>query len=369
MLDGIHIGLDPDGIRVLCNERWMAPKDIPKNTPDRSNCFNVKSLTSEHKLSIGFKKDKLTFKMNPTSFLSGQNVSGSNNAHQLVVQTMQRLEQQGIIQFSPAAKQRVKEGHYDIHQMAFNKYLELGNRPKMEVFDLLKTIYGGVCSHIAFILNESYHMYSGTGFIVTNRSLALTVYDKELEIASKKRKYAGQVLPDLPQLRTKMRCEVTVKYSYFSKSKRRMSWWIGKDWDAEAADIIAAGLERFRVDYLLGCPNVFESDYTASWKPKHKNLFKSWQAGSALSKNQRGTLLRFYGFDAELNVTAHRNTLWTLRRTMDGSPPRVSELTGIDHFPGKDLCAPLLPFNSHLCLGADTKTLRDIAERCRTHKA
>lgn len=361
MLDGLSVGLSLDGIEVFYEGKWVSPKRLPPRW-----CFQVESDIGKRKLTLGNKQGKFTVQVNPVGWLSNQNVTGSNNAHWLLKQVFKRLIQMNILRMSADARARFDEGQYDIHQMAFNKYLECGDRDKGEVFDTLKTILGGTASHMKHECGESSHLYSGPGFISKTRTIALTFYDKTLEMASKKKKNLCRVLPMTEELRTKMRCEVTVKYGYFSKSKRRMSAWIGKDWDAEAEAIIAYGLQRFRIDYLLSCPNVFAPDYTASWKPQHKLLFKSWLEGSALDKNQRGVLLRFYGFDAELNVKAHRNTLWTLRRTMDGSLPRLSELTGVDHFPGKDLCAPLLPMNKHLCLGTDRKTLRQIAKACKS---
>jgi hypothetical protein len=362
MLDGVIIGLPVDGIKVLYKDKYVSPRFI--------ETYQIyESPVGGSKMTIGIKKGKLVIKGNPVSWLTAQNVHGSNNAWALVLALLANLKELRILKIEDSAWNSLKEGNFDIHQLAFNKYLRVVREDKSVVMDLLKSIFGSLASNTSTQTDMRWIMYTGLGMIINNRTVNLTMYDKREQLARKAPDFDSDLVPDLDFLHDLIRVEVTVKYGYFSTKKRRMSWWRNKDWDEIANDLLVKTLKDFGVDYVIRCPNIYDPNYIANWRPQDRKLFESWLRHGALSKLDAGKLRRRYAFNAGINERGHRNILWALSRPKSLREPVVVDLVNTTRFPGKDILSSIYPLADNLTTGASTKTLRLIDKACGLRKA
>jgi hypothetical protein len=333
---------------VRHHDTWIKPSALEP-------CIQVEHPTTGRKLTLGFKNGKFILKANPISWLTGQNFFGTNNAHLLVMQVLRELLSLNLLRVQRPTLQRWSRGEYDIHQMAFNMYLRVDEADKLLVADYLKTIFGGVASHMDHRLGQQYMLYSGSGFIIKTKTQTLCVYDKIVEQVQKGFKLPARIR-DL--LLHHLRVESTIKYGYFTASRRRMSAWLTCDWDKEARRIIQTTVDLFNLDYLASCPNVFDPRYASSWTAYDKDLFASWLSGKDLSARHINKLKRLYGFVGSFPPNAHANTLHTLTRSK--RPLTSSNLK----FPGHVLLASILPTSRHLTVLAPPKLLANIDEKC-----
>lgn len=363
MLDGIKIAVPSGGIRVFCPK---TEKFIKVDALD----YTVYVVHPETKMTLTLEKNsadnKLSIKANPVSWLSGQNIAGSNDLHGLVLRVLKELVRLGRIEVSPEARADCEAGEIYIHSLAFNMYLVTDTTDKLPSMDLFKTIKGGIVSTDNPKLDTRVFLYHGIGFCLNNKSKSLTVYDKleELKIHKSKKQDVSYFKSGLSWLEGMLRLEATLRSNYFSRQSRMLKWWRGKDMDKVVKDILLKELQFHKVEYLMQCPNVFARDYTAKWKSQDRLLFNLWLKGKVLEAKDRRRLWNLYGFDAELNVTAYRNTLWTLLRPESVTKPMRVDLSEATVFPGHAIFAPLLPLERHLKVGVDPKILRQIDKSC-----
>lgn len=350
MLDGIIVGFSPESIRVYYRNRWVKPAAI-------DNCFHVEHPDTGRKLTLGFKNGKFILKVNPVGWLTGQNFFGTNNAHLLVISVLKTLIKNRDLRIQKDVWQSVLAGEYDIHQMAYNMYLRVDDHSKLELTDYLKTVFGGVASHLSHKLGQQFFLYSGAGFILKTRTQTLTVYDKVVEQQVKSKVVPGNISS---LLQDQLRVESTVKYGYFSKSKRRMSSWIKTDWDRAARKLILDTVGVFNLEYLATCPNVFAPNYTSAWSDRDKALFKLWLSGVDIPSRDSGRLRRVRGFSTQFSVDAHKNTLHTLSRRRKST---VAAFT-TQALPGLVLLQSILPIKDHLSVVATPEILSCIAKKC-----
>lgn len=362
MLDGVIIGLPIKGIKVRCDGKYVPPPYI-----ERYQIFE--SPNGGSSATIGLKKGKLVIKANPVSWLTAQNVHGSNNAWDLTLALLANFKETGILKIEDATWKSIQEGHFDIHQLAFNKYLRVNGEDKSVVMDLLKSIFGGLSSNNCTHSDMRWIMYTGPGMIINNRTVNLTMYDKREQLARKAPDFVSDLVPDLDFLHDLIRVEVTVKYGYFSTKKRRMSWWRNKDWDVVANDLLVKTLKDFGVDYVIRCPNIYAPNFTANWRPQDQALFASWLRHGTLSKPDVGKLLRRYEFNAGISERGHRNILWTLARPKSVREPITVDIANTTRFPGKTILSAIYPLADNLTTGASRKTLRLIDKACGLRKA
>ena len=363
MLDGIKIAIPSNGVRVFCPKTKRFIKvDKLDYTIYVVNPATEKTLTLEKNSA----DNKLSIKGNPVSWMSGQNIAGSNDVYELVTRVLKELVRLGRIKLSPEARLLCELGEIFIHSLAFNMYLITDTTDKLPRMDLFKTIKAGIVSTDNPKLDTRVFLYHGAGLCLNNKSKSLTIYDKqkELKVHKSKKQDTSYFTDGLSWLDGALRIEVTLRSNYFSRQSRMLKWWKGKDMDEVAKTILLKELLFHKVEYLMQCPNVFARDYTAEWKPQDRLLFKRWLKGEVLEAKDRRRLLNLYEFDAELNVTAYRNTLWTLLRPESVTQPMRVDLSEATVFPGHAIFAPLLPLERHLRVGVDPKTLRQINKSC-----
>jgi hypothetical protein len=361
MLDGVILGLSPDGIRIQRNETYVKASRLEE-------VLKIENPRGGSSLTIGFNQDKVIVKANPVSWLSCQNIFGSNHAWNLCIALLKDLKKSGVMRFDEAAWSKVLEGEYDIHQLAFNTYVNAGPN-KFAMMDLIKSIYGSVASNTRLDSNLRWFMYPGHGMIVNNRSLNLTIYDKVEQMEAKHPNWTHELIPDLSILNNYLRVEATVKYSWFSKQKRRMSYWRDADWDKDAKTLITKALETFGFNYVMNCPNVFAPDFAKRWSDRDKALLAGWRKDQALPQKEASRLFRRHGFNPNISLKGHRNILWALARPDSVTRPVTVDIANTRTFPGTELLAPIYPMQAHFVDGASQKLLRRVDRACGLTKA
>lgn len=361
MLDGVILGLSPDGIKVQTKTGLVLATKLDE-------LVKIENPRGGSSLIIGFKQDKLIVKGNPVSWLTNQNIFGSNNAWDLCIALFRDLREQKIMLFKREAWDNVLAGNYDIHQFAFNTYVDAGPN-KFAMMDLIKSICGSLSSNADQESEMRWMMYPGPGMIVNNRSVNLTIYDKQEQMRIKYPGWRHELIPDLDVLENYLRVEATIKYSWFSKKKRRMSSWRGKDWDAEARTIIGDAITLFGLNYIMRCPNVFAPNFGDDWRSKDKRLLDDWRKGKKLSKPQVSLLRRMYEVDTSISLNGHRNILWLLARPDSVTRPVTVDIANTRTFPGTELLAPIHPMHSRFVVGASQKLLRRVDRACGLTKA
>lgn len=357
MLDGVILGLEATGVLVNIGGRSMRVRELDE----------VHVIESPHggsSITIGQNKGKLIIKGNPINWLTAQNVFGTNNVYGLCTAFLSDLKAQKIIRFKKETWDQIVEGAYDIHQLAFNKYLKLEAAYKFPVMDLLKHTFGGIASNVKLLNDMRWMLYQGTGVIVNNRSVNLTIYDKLELIKQKHPDWSNPLVPSLDRLEDLMRVEVTVKYSWFSACKRRMSWWRNRDCDAEAHRILTKTLCFFGFDYIMACPNVFADDYGKDWSKRDRELLAMWHKGHTMTRPDAGRLWRRYRFNATISVTGHKNILWTLSKPANVALPTLVDIRRAKSFSGKELLSVIHPITDFLVVGASKQQLRLINKAC-----
>lgn len=361
MLDGVNIGLSPKGIRIRNGEVFV-------NASRLEEVLKIENPRGGSSLTIGYSQEKVIIKANPVSWLSCQNIFGSNHAWDLCIAMLRDLRKLGIMRFDETAWNNVLEGEYDIHQLAFNTYVDAGPN-KFAMMDLIKSIYGSVASNTRLDSNLRWFMYPGHGMIVNNRSLNLTIYDKVEQMKAKNPEWTHELIPDLSVLRNYLRVEATVKYSWFSKQKRRMRYWREVNWDNEARTLITKALEAFGFNYIMSCPNVFAPDFAKRWSERDKALLDGWRQGQILPQKEASRLLRRHGFNPNISLKGHRNILWALARPDSVARPVTVDIANTRTFPGNEILAPIYPMQAHFVDGASQKLLRRVDRACGLAKA
>lgn len=362
MLDGIKIALHSEGIKVLCTESKEFTSVSDLTAPEFvEHPITGGTLTLEKNNA----DDKLSIKGNPTSWLTGQNVVGSNNAFWLTLRCLKKLEQLGRVSFTREAKKRILNGDFFIHQASYNMYLDFSSVSKLQSLDLLKTIIGGLSTTAKTLYDPQFLLFTGPGLLLKYKTKSLTLYDK-LRQREHKQKPANlsYFKEGLSWLEPLMRCEVLFRHNHFSRQNRLMSWWKDKDWDKLVEDMIIKEIEFNKLDYLMCCPNVFAHDYLDTWRNKDKKLFAKWLDGDPLSRVDHRRLYHRYKFDSDISVIGHRNTLWSLLRPDDFTKAISVDLTTATEFPGHKIFKTITPLKDHLVVGAPSKTLRLIDKAC-----
>lgn len=312
--------------------------------------------------------DRLVVRANPIGWLTGQNWFGPSDVHWMAEQFCARLEEYGCVQWGRTATKLIAAHKVHLHELAFAKYLPLGQHKTMFA-NQLKLLLGSVCSHIEGRNSFSVHLYKGDGFIVRTPSVSLTMYDKHTKHAAEAVGWSHPVV-DVDAMATvsgSLRVESTVKYSYFSDAQRSLSDWVGVDWCAAETSLFRECVnERFRVAYLMRCPNVFADGLTSSWTGPDRALYDAWLENVPIPARSIARLRRKYGFDASISTQGYVNALWSLLRPTaeQDEEDHRAEVSAANRFPGIKFFAKFDDLPGTLIDGATARVQRKLHDMC-----
>ncbi len=358
MQDRLVLGIPRLGhTRVRLADKWYKLEDVPDKAVLLSPCGGSA-------LTLSCKDSVTVMRCNPVGWLTGQNWVGPNNAYAMTHRVLDALVEQDLVKWSPQVREAISNDEVNFHELAFAQYADLGTH--LERFsDLLKSCYGAVAQHLNPKHPVHIHLFQGPGLILRDRVSTLTMYSKYLKTFEEDPRYSHHIVDTLAEsLRTHMRIETTVKYNWFAK-RRSLAAWRNADWDTVQAELFQNFLgDRFYLDYITRCPNVFTPNYASGWPKADRKLFSEWQAGRIPDARAIRRMKLRHGFNAGLSFVGHKNLLWTLFRPDCVRVPTRVDLSDVRTTVGHKLFAQHAPLIDQLTSGANPRIMRKINGLC-----
>ena len=262
MLDWLTFGISKD-TSLIYNKERIASSSIEEPISISRNNTNC---------TCSFQGNKLIIKVNPAKWLTGSNITGTNNLYKSCSRIVSLL---GILNLDGSF---LSISQVDIHQMTWGCYIRM---PKQEaVMGRIKTLLGAYSLFAP--ANHHQLLFSGTGLTVRSPTKSLTLYNKGTESGC-----SGH--------ESLMRIECLFRYNSFTSLTRKLSYWKNIP-PSFCLDTIQEQIAFFGLDWIQTVPNI---DKPKGIPTRLLPLLAAWKQGKASSRSLGK--LAAYGIKPNLN--------------------------------------------------------------------
>ena len=300
---GLVASLDRDG-----NTEWLVHKKFSVEG-SFSTKVQIQSLTDTQIYISG----------NPTKFLQGHNLFGSNDIVGLMGKFFDKLLENDELGLCPDPFQyaNIKDGHYELSRVDVNETWHLNNRK--DVLSWIRAV-----GETAYLKHRGAGQFSGdTAYFGKNsRRWALKCYSKGLEILARGHKLPPELcIPEMLEYAEKaLRIEGVIR----QLELKRRSLHIASNWDIDTA-------EELLLEYIskLEMSDVYMLDQTVldSLPPRLRLTYQAWLNGDDLkSVFTHRTFYRVrkemekYGIDISTKSPKEKNNVIPLIRVLEAKP-------------------------------------------------
>ena len=306
--NGIIASLDRDG-----NTEWLTNK---KTTVEGSYStkIQIQSITDTHIYISG----------NPTKFLQGHNLFGSNDLVSIMGKFFDELLKKEELGLCPDPFQyaNIKDGHYELSRVDVNETWHLNNQK--DVLAWIRSV-----GETAYLKHRGAGQFSGdTAYFGKNsRRWALKCYSKGLEIQKKDRRLAPEL--DIPEMREYAHKALRIEGVTRQLELKRRDLHIASNWDIDTA-------EELLLEYIskLEMSDVYmlKDDVLDSLPPRLRLTYQAWLNGDDLkSVLPRPTFYRYrkqileYGIDISTKSPKEKNNVIPLIRVLEAQPVGIPD--------------------------------------------
>ena len=301
--EGLVASLDRDG-----NTEWLVHKKVTVEG-SYSTKIQIQSLTDTQIYISG----------NPTKFLQGHNLFGSNDLVSIMGKFFDELLKREELGLCPDPFQyaAIKDGHYELSRVDVNETWHLNNQK--EVMAWIRSV-----GETAFLKHRGAGQFSGdTAYFGKNsRRWSLKCYSKGLEIQKKDRRLAPEL--DLPEMREYARKALRIEGVTRQLELKRRELHIAANWDIDTAEELLleyiSKLEMSEV-YMLS------DDVLNTLPPRLRLTYQAWLNGDDLKHIlPNGTYYRSksglqkYGIDISTKPPKDNNNVIPLIRVLEAKP-------------------------------------------------
>ncbi|EPP8768367.1 phage/plasmid replication protein, II/X family [Acinetobacter baumannii] len=306
--NGIIASLDREG-----NTEWLTNK---KTTVEGSYStkIQIQSVTDTQIYISG----------NPTKFLQGHNLFGSNDLVSIMGKFFDELLKKEELGLCPDPFQyaNIKDGHYELSRVDVNETWHLNN--EKEVLAWIRAV-----GESAYLKHRGAGQFSGDTayFGKHSRRWALKCYSKFMEILAK-----GHHLPvdlQIPEMIEYARKALRIEGVTRQQELKRRSLHIASNWDIDTA-------EELLLEYIskLEMSDVYmlKDDVLDSLPPRLRLTYQAWLNGDDLkSVLPRPTFYRYrkqileYGIDISTKSPKEKNNVIPLIRVLEAQPVGIPD--------------------------------------------
>ena len=306
--NGIIASLDRDG-----NTEWLTNK---KTTVEGSYStkIQIQSVTDTQIYISG----------NPTKFLQGHNLFGSNDLVSIMGKFFDELLKREELGLCPDPFQyaNIKDGHYELSRVDVNETWHLNNQK--DVLAWIRSV-----GETAYLKHRGAGQFSGdTAYFGKNsRRWALKCYSKGLEIQKKDRRLAPEL--DIPEMREYAHKALRIEGVTRQLELKRRDLHIASNWDIDTA-------EELLLEYIskLEMSDVYmlKDDVLDTLPTRLRMVYQTWLNGDDLkqimSKSAfyrcRSEMLK-YGIDISTKSPKEKNNVIPLIRVLEAQPVGIPD--------------------------------------------
>ena len=306
--EGLVASLDRDG-----NTEWLVHKKVTVEG-SYSTKIQIQSLTDTQIYISG----------NPTKFLQGHNLFGSNDLVSIMWKFFDELLKREELGLCPDPFQyaNIKDGHYELSRVDVNETWHLNNQK--DVLAWIRSV-----GETAYLKHRGAGQFSGdTAYFGKNsRRWALKCYSKGLEIQKKDRRLAPEL--DIPEMREYAHKALRIEGVTRQLELKRRDLHIASNWDIDTA-------EELLLEYIskLEMSDVYmlKDDVLDSLPPRLRLTYQAWLNGDDLkSVLPRPTFYRYrkqileYGIDISTKSPKEKNNVIPLIRVLEAKPVGIPD--------------------------------------------
>ena len=301
--EGLVASLDRYG-----NTEWLIHKKVTVEG-SYSTKIQIQSLTDTQIYISG----------NPTKFLQGHNLFGSNDLVSIMGKFFDELLKREELGLCPDPFQyaNIKDGHYELSRVDVNETWHLNNQK--DVLAWIRSV-----GETAYLKHRGAGQFSGdTAYFGKNsRRWALKCYSKGLEIQKKDRRLAPEL--DFPEMREYAHKALRIEGVTRQLELKRRDLHIASHWDIDTA-------EELLLEYIskLEMSDVYmlKDDVLDSLPPRLRLTYQAWLNGDDLkSVLPRPTFYRYrkqilqYGIDISSKSPKEKTNVIPLIRVLEAKP-------------------------------------------------
>ena len=306
--EGLVASLDRDG-----NTEWLVHKKVTVEG-SYSTKIQIQSLTDTQIYISG----------NPTKFLQGHNLFGSNDLVSIMGKFFDELLKREELGLCPDPFQyaNIKDGHYELSRVDVNETWHLNNQK--DVLAWIRSV-----GETAYLKHRGAGQFSGdTAYFGKNsRRWALKCYSKGLEIQKKDRRLAPEL--DIPEMREYAHKALRIEGVTRQLELKRRDLHIASNWDIDTA-------EELLLEYIskLEMSDVYmlKGEVLDSLPPRLRLTYQAWLNGDDLkSVLPRPTFYRYrkqileYGIDISTKSPKEKNNVIPLIRVLEAQPVGIPD--------------------------------------------
>lgn len=306
--EGLVASLDRDG-----NTEWLVHKKVTVEG-SYSTKIQIQSLTDTQIYISG----------NPTKFLQGHNLFGSNDLVSIMWKFFDELLKREELGLCPDPFQyaNIKDGHYELSRVDVNETWHLNNQK--DVMAWIRSV-----GETAYLKHRGAGQFSGdTAYFGKNsRRWALKCYSKGLEIQKKDRRLAPEL--DIPEMREYAHKALRIEGVTRQLELKRRDLHIASNWDIDTA-------EELLLEYIskLEMSDVYmlKDDVLDSLPPRLRLTYQAWLNGDDLKTVlPRPTFYRYrkqileYGVDISSKSPKEKSNVIPLIRVLEAKPVGIPD--------------------------------------------
>ena len=303
LISGLVMSFDAQG-----NNEWTVNKTLSVEG-SYSSKIQIKSHT----------ENQIYISGNPTKFLQGHNLFGSNDLVSIMGKFFDELLKKEELGLCPDPFQyaNIKDGHYELSRVDVNATWHLNN--EKEVLAWIRAV-----GESAYLKHRGAGQFSGDTayFGKHSRRWALKCYSKFMEILAK-----GHHLPvdlQIPEMIEYARKALRIEGVTRQQELKRRSLHIASNWDIDTA-------EELLLEYIskLEMSDVYmlKDDVLDSLPPRLRLTYQAWLNGDDLKHilpngtyYRSKTGLQKYGIDISTRPPKEKNNVIPLIRVLEAKP-------------------------------------------------
>ena len=307
--NGIIASLDRDG-----NTEWLTNK---KTTVEGSYStkIQIQSVTDTQIYISG----------NPTKFLQGHNLFGSNDLVSIMGKFFDELlkkEELGLCP-DPFQYDLIQDGHYELTRVDINESWHLNNSREVQAW--IRAV-----GETAYLKHRGAGQYTGDTlyFGKNSRRWAVKCYSKGHEINAKNHKLPDELqLPELMEWADKaLRIEIVIR------SMQLKDWLLhsGKSWTPDTSKMLLCScvIDDLEITDNMALPD----DLLTALPTRLKGIYALWLNGEDLRQSlPKNTFYRYrrtfleHGIDISIFHDKHRNNIVPLVRYLEAQPAEIPQ--------------------------------------------
>lgn len=308
LISGLVMAFDAQG-----NNEWTVNKTLTVEG-SHSSKIQIKSHT----------ENQIYISGNPTKFLQGHNLFGSNDLVGLMGKFFDSLLEHDELGLCPDPFQyaNIKDGHYELTRVDVNETWHLNNQ--RDVLAWIRAV-----GETAYLKHRGAGQFSGdTAYFGKNsRRWALKCYSKGLEILAKGHKLPTELaIPEMVEYAQKaLRIEGVTR----QLELKRRSLHVASNWDIDTA-------EELLLEYIskLEMSDVYmlKDDVLDSLPPRLRLTYQAWLNGDDLKTVlPRPTFYRYrkqileYGVDISSKSPKEKSNVIPLIRVLEAKPVGIPD--------------------------------------------